>query len=142
MRLLTLIALLVALALLPAASAGVKSACALVTAADAAKALGGPTGRGKHQILGLYDSCTYTAKSKTLTVQTRQLSRSDFERSAKANPGPVVRVSGLGSDAFSVAGGVSLLVWKNGTAVTLLLLGINPALPVEKQLAKIAVSRI
>jgi hypothetical protein len=34
---------------------------------------------------------------------------------AKANPGPVVAVAGIGSSAYSAGGGASLLVWKNGT---------------------------
>jgi hypothetical protein len=57
-----------ALTALVAATAGAarpaaRSPCALVTAADAAHALGAAVGKPKLQNLGLYASCTYTAKS-------------------------------------------------------------------------------
>lgn len=122
-----------------------KGPCALVTAADAKKALGGAVGPKKEQTLGLYESCSYASKKSatvSLTVQTRQLSHGDFVKSAKANPGSVQHVAGIGSDAYSAGGGSTLLVWRHGTSVTLLVLGVPNPLAVEKQLGKKAANRL
>ena len=137
----------VAVALLAAAAASsahaAKSPCALVTAADASKVLGVTVAKPKLQNLGAFLSCFYSTKStKSVTVQTRAISRSDFDRSAKANPGPVKHLAGIGSDAYSVAGGSTLLVWKNGTGVTLLVLGMPNALATEKALAAKVAARL
>lgn len=139
-----------ALVVLALAAAGVarpaalaKSPCALVTAADARKALGGPVRPGKLQTVGLYRSCRYaTSGASSVTVQVRPLTKADFARSAKANPGPVVRVAMPGATAYSVAGGAGLLVWKRGTEVTFLLLGPPKPLAAEKLLAKKALARL
>ena len=125
-----------------ALGAATANPCALVKPADAAKALAGSVGTGKLQSLGLYKSCTYNAGRKTLTVQTRPLTKADFVKSAKANPGPVVRIAGLGGEAYSVAGGASLLTWKKGTEVTFLIIGLAKPLAAEKLVAKAALARI
>jgi hypothetical protein len=62
--------------------------------------------------------------------------------SAKANPGPVVRVSGVGATAYSAAGGSILLVWRDGTEATFLVFGGGKGLREEKLLAKRVVGRL
>jgi len=133
----------VLLAAVAASSASAaKSPCALVTAADASKALGAKVGKPKLQNLGVFVSCFYSAGPKSVTVQSRSISRSDFDKSAKANPGPVKHLAGIGSDAYSVGGGSTLLLWKNGTAVTLLAIGTPNALATEKALAAKVAGRL
>jgi hypothetical protein len=149
MRTLGVAVLAAALLAVTSAASGAtsKNACTLVTAADAAKALGAGVGKGAHGKLGLYDSCTYTTKasgSKTVTVQTRPIAtKSAFVKSAKAT-GQIVAVPGIGTAAYSAGNGSSLLVWKKGTEVTFLVFGVKSASaqPVMRQLAKTAVSRI
>ena len=135
----------VAFALVTAAAeaSGAPNPCSVVTRADATAVLGAGIKDGKLQTLGLYKSCTYTtAKFATLTVQTRSIPRADFVRSAKANPGPVKPVAGVGALAYSAGGGVTLLVWRKGTEATFSIYGAGPALPREITLAKRVVSRL
>ena len=120
----------------------VKSPCALVTPADVKAALGTQPPAAKAQTLGLYQSCTYRAGGKTVTIQTRQIDRATFVKSAKSNPGPVKAVTIPGATAYSAAGGFTLLVWKHGTAVTVLVLGATPPLTAEKALALRALAKL
>jgi hypothetical protein len=116
--------------------------CRLVTAADVTVVLGAVAGRGKLQALGLYKSCTYSTKSHvTVTVQTRMLSRANFVTSAKANPGPVKAVAGLGAPAY-FAGRITLLVWRGGNEVTISIFGLGSPLAAEVKLAKRALRRM
>ncbi len=142
MRLLA--AVTVSLALAGAASAGTsaKSPCQLVTTTDAKAGFGMSMGAGKVMTMGLYKSCQYSKGGKSLMVLARSLSRSNFDKSAKKNPGPVVHVSGIGSDAYSVQGGTTLLLWKNGTELTLLATGVSNPLKAEKTIGKLAARRI
>lgn len=136
---------LAALTAVPAAAAAPASApnpCKLVTATDAKAVLGTPVGRGKLQSLGLYQSCTYRTKSFiTVTVQTRPLSKTDFVKSAKANPAPVKAVTGIGAPAYYV-GGATLLVWRGGNEATFSVFGGGPGLAREVKLAKRVVRRL
>src|SRR5262249_46297465 len=87
-----------ALVAAPAGGSGfaVPNPCKLVTAADVRATVGATVSRGKLQSLGLYRSCTYTTTSSAfVTVQTRALSKADFVKSAKMNPGPVKAIGGL-----------------------------------------------
>ena len=120
---LVVLATTIVLASVAPALASAPTPCKLVTSADAKKALGVSAGAGHAQTVGLYRSCSYVAGSKGVTVLERQLSRSVFDLSAKKNPGPVAHVGGVGSDAYSVMGGKGLLVWKDGTEVSLLVTG-------------------
>lgn len=70
------------------------------------------------------------------------MSRSDFDRSAKKNPGPVVHVAGVASDVYSAGGGSTLLLWKNGTELTVLVTGVASPLKAEKILGKAAAGRL
>ena len=117
--------------------------CKLVTRADATAVLGAGVAPGKLQRLGLYESCTYSApRNAILTVQTRSISKSDFVKSAKANPGPVKPVGGIGALAYSAAGGAALLVWRNGSEATFSIFGGGPGLSREVKLAKRVVKRL
>lgn len=116
--------------------------CRLVTAADATRALGGAVRPGKAQQLGLYASCLYRSRKgfTTLTVQSRAIGRADFVRSAKANPGPLERVAGVGTEAFSASG--VLLAWKRGTEIIVLAFGVGDAPAAEKRAALAALARV
>ena len=142
MRTLVVLAAAVALSGAASASASVKSPCKLITATDATKALGSSVGAGKAGTVGLYQECLYMAGSKAVVVLVRQFSRSNFDKSAKANPGPVVHVNGIGSDAYSVKGGSGLLVWKNGTEITVAIQGLGKPLSAEEALGKTAAARM
>ena len=135
-----------AVTLLASSSAFAASApnpCKLVTAADVKTALGSAVGKSQLLPAGLYQSCIYSATpSKRLVVLVRQLSKSDFTRSAKANPGPVTAVSGIGGAAYSVGGGASLLVWKNGTEASFSIFGAGAPLRAEERLAKKVVAKL
>ena len=127
----------------PAAfSALTPNPCKLISAADAKAALGAAVGKPLLLPAGRYQSCIYTASSKRLVVLARTLGKSDFTRSAKANPGPVVAVAGIGSSAYSAGGGASLLVWKNGAELAVSIFGIHAPLHAEEQLAKKAVAKL
>ena len=138
---LAVLATALALASVVPAWASAPSPCKLVTGSDAKKALGVSVGAGHLQTVGLYRSCVYAAGAKAVTVLERQLSRSVFDLSAKKNPGPVAHVSGIGSDAYSVMGGKGLLVWKDGTEVSLLVTG-GGGLKAEETLGKAAAGRV
>jgi hypothetical protein len=141
MRLVVLATALVLASVAPA-WASAPGPCKLVTGADARKALGVSVGAGRMQTVGLYKSCLYFAGSKAVTVLERQLSRSVFDLSAKKSPGPVAHIAGIGSDAYSVMGGKGLLVWKNGTEVSLLVSGGAGGLKAEETLGKAGASRL
>jgi hypothetical protein len=137
------VAAAVAVVTSPGFAASAPNPCKLVTAADAKTALGSAVGKPKLLPAGLYQSCMYsTASSKRLVVLVRRLSKPDFTKSAKANPGPVVAVPGIGSSAYSVAGGASLLVWKNGTEATFSIFGAGAPLRAEERLAKRVVAKL
>src|SRR5918911_1009294 len=131
-----------AVALVPAASGGTLTPCALVTAADAAKALGTTVGKGRAETRGLYKACTYTKGRKTLTVLVRQIDKATFEKSAKKNPPPVFAIPGIGDEAYSAAGGYALLVWKKGTELTFAFIGVSPVVQTQKDVANAALKRL
>ena len=132
------------LVLAPAASAaGTRNPCVLVNTSDASTALGSKTGKGKAQTLGLYKACTYTSGRRKLTVLVRTIaSKSAFEKSAKANPGPVFQLPGIGDDAFSAGAGSTLLVWKKGVEITFAFIGTSPVVQTQKDLADAAIARL
>ena len=130
-----------ALAFATAAPAAAPNPCKLTTAADVKAVFGASIGRGKLQSLGLYKSCSYTGAGFAVTIQTRPLSKSDFVKSAKMNPGPVKAVSGLGAPAY-FAGRVTLLVWRHGNEATFTMFGSGSPLAGEIKLAKRALPRM
>ncbi len=116
--------------------------CVLITTSDAATALGGTPPKARAKTVGSYRSCTYAVKKKTMTVQTRKLSsQSAFDKSARANKGIVVPIQGIGADAWS-ANGTLLLVWKNGTEITMTFAGVEPFVATQQSLAKTALGRL
>ena len=134
-----------ALILAPLASAGSKNACVLVTSADVSKALHGKVGKGKHQLIGAYNSCTYTLRKKSVLVQTRQIDRAGFDQDAKTIPGTSLEVPGLGDEAWAyfVPNGISVNVWRSGTQINLRILGDGAdATIAAKAVAKAALGRI
>ena len=141
MRRLVVLAAL-SLVVAPGASAATPAPCTLVTSDDAGKALGGKTGKGKAQTLGLYKACVYTRGRRTLTVLVRQIGKADFDKSAKKNPPPVFPIPGVGDDAYSAGGGSSLLVWQKGTEVTFTFVGFNPVVQTQKDVAKAALKHL
>jgi len=121
---------------------GTTNPCKVVTAVNARAALGATVPAATPNNAGLYQNCTYaTATGKTLIVLVRKLSQPDFVKSAKANPGKVVAVHGIGSAAFSVQGS-ALLFWRNGTEVTLSIVGVTGPLQTEERLAKTVAGRL
>jgi hypothetical protein len=125
-----------------AARAATTNPCRIVTAADARAALGAAVSPATATAAGLYQNCTYrTSTGKGLIVLVRKLGRSDFVKSAKANPGKVVAVAGIGSAAFSVQG-TSLLFWRKNLEVVLSMFGVSGALKSEERLAKKVAGRI
>jgi hypothetical protein len=126
----------------PGASGAPLRPCALVTADDAAKALGVKVGAGKAATQGLYKACTYTKGRKTLTVLVRQIDKATFEKSAKKNPPPVFPIPGIGDEAYSAAGGYALLVWKKGTELTFTFIGVSPVVQTQKDVANAALKRL
>jgi hypothetical protein len=140
-RLLVVLAAMLVLA--PSAGAGTRSPCLLVRSSDASTALGAKTGVGKPQTLGIYKACVYTSGTKKLTVLVSTIpTKAAFEKSAKANPGPVFPIPGVGDDAFSAAAGSALLVWKNGVELTFVFVGKSPVVQTQKDLASAAVARL
>jgi hypothetical protein len=131
------------LCFVPAAAAGTMNPCVLVTTNDASTALGTKTGKGKAQTLGLFKACTYKGGRRTLTVLVRTLaSKASFEKSAKANPGPVFKLPGIGDDAFSAGAGSTLLVWKKGVEISFTFVGTSPFVQTQKDLASAAIARL
>jgi hypothetical protein len=134
-----------ALMLAPLASAGAKNACVLVTSADVSSALHGKVGKGKHQLIGAYNSCTYSLRKKSVLVQTREIGRAGFDQDAKKIPGTSLEVPGLGDEAWAyfIADGIALNVWRGGTQINLRILGDGAdATIVAQAVAKAALSRI
>jgi hypothetical protein len=125
-----------------AAGAATPDPCVLITTLDASTALGGTPPKAKSKTVGLFRSCTYTVKKKTMTVQTRRLaSQSSFDKSVKATKGVVFPIQGIGADAWS-ANGTVLLVWKNGTEITMSFVGVEPFVATQQALAKTALGRL
>ena len=97
--------------------------CVLITTIDASTALGGNPPKAKPKTVAPTRICTYKVGKKTMTVQTQKVAtKAAFDKSAKAIKGVVVPMLGVGADAYS-ANGTTILVWKNGTAVTIAFVG-------------------
>jgi hypothetical protein len=140
--LLTSVACAAGLAAMPASAAKPADPCMLITTVDASTALGANPRAAKAKTVGTTRTCTYTIKKKTVTVTTSKVAKKGtFDKSAKATKGVVVPMLGVGADAWS-ANGTTILVWKNGTAVTIAFTGLQPFVSVQQSLAKTAVGRL
>ena len=140
-------ALPAAVALVVASPAPAKSTgpCAVVTRADATKFLGAKARPGLIQKFGPHVKCTYaTANYRTLTIEVNIVSKSAFEKDAKDDPKPVARVYGVGNEAYSTAGGASLVLWENGAQVTITISAadLKNVPNIEQQIGKAAAARL
>jgi hypothetical protein len=140
-------ALPAAVALVVAAPAAAKSTgpCAVVTQADATKVLGAKAGPGLVQKFGPHVKCVYSTQNyRSLTIEVDIVSKAAFEKDAKNDPAPIARVYGVGNEAYSTAGGASLVLWQNGAEVTIDIAAADlknvPSL--EQQVGKVAASRL
>ncbi len=127
---------------LAAASPG--DPCVLITAADAAAALGGAVDPATSSFTGIYQSCSYaTADGQNLIITTRTIDRAGFEAAVAQlpKPGPDPSpLAGVCQDAYTV--GSNVWAWKNGTEVDARVLGTVDLLPAAKQLITLACSRL
>jgi hypothetical protein len=140
-------ALLAAPAFVLAAPAAAKSTgpCAVITRADATKVLGSAARPGLLQKFGPHVKCTYaTSNYRTLTIEVNLVSKPAFEKDAKDDPKPIARLYGIGNEAYSTAGGASLVLWKNGAAVTITISAADlKSVPgLEQQAGKTAAARL
>jgi hypothetical protein len=134
-----------ALVFAPLASAGVKNACVLVTAADASSALKGKVGHGTHLNVGGYNTCIYTLGKVTVTIKTRLLSHSAYAKVVRAIPGTALKASNISNDAwvFFVPDGSAVDDWKQGNELGFVVVGADGnANLILQQLAKTARSRL
>jgi hypothetical protein len=116
--------------------------CALVTTVDASTALNTNPPTAKPKTVGTTRTCTYKVGKKTMTVITQKVAtKGAFDRSAKAIKGVVVPMLGTGADSYS-ANGTTILLWKNGTAVTISFAGLQPFVSVQQSLVKTAAGRL
>jgi hypothetical protein len=116
--------------------------CLLVTTSDASKVLGATPPKAKTKTVALTRSCTYVSKKKAITVvTTRVATQAAFDQAAKKT-GLAIPIQGVGADAWSVAGGKGLLVWKSGVQISFTFVGVSPFVGTQQSLAKTAVGRL
>jgi hypothetical protein len=140
--LVTSVVLAAGISVLSAAAAKPPDPCVLVTTTDASSVLGATPPKAKTKTVGTTRICAYTIKKKTMTVQTQHVAtQGAFDKLAKTNKGIVVPVQAVGADTWS-ANGTKLLVWKNGTAVTITFVGVQPFVATQQSLAKTASGRL
>jgi hypothetical protein len=135
----------VALVIVAPASAKSTGPCAVVTQADATKILGAKSRPGLVQKFGPHVTCTYaTANYRSLSIQVAIVSKATFQKDAKADPAPIARVYGVGNEAYSTAGGASLVLWQNGAEVTIDITAedLKHIQSLEQQAGKVAASRL
>lgn len=117
--------------------------CALVTPADARAALGTGVSTPHEVTVGLYTQCIYTptSGSASLNVEVRSISQATFTTSVAKVSGGAKPLAGLGADAY--VGDNALLVWKDGTELTILAVTVTgDGLSIEKKLAATAIGRM
>jgi hypothetical protein len=113
--------------------------CALVTPAEVQEVTGKPDASPSDVPAGVYQSCSYTKAG--VVVLVRGIGKAAFDKSAAANPGGVKPVPGIGQDAYSSGG--ALLVWQNGTEITISVTSDGSGgLDQAEQFAKAAVAQL
>jgi hypothetical protein len=114
-----------ALALAPGAAAAVKNPCALVTSAEAGKALSVKVGAGDHEKKSVFDTCTYGKGRKSLVIQTRKISQSGFRSAIRHIPGTALNAADVDPNAWVsfITNGIALTVWKGGKQLNLRIVG-------------------
>src|SRR5262249_32202661 len=131
-----------AIAVMPASAALPPDPCTLITTVDASTALGKNPPKTAPKTVGTTRTCTYKVGKKTMTVTTQKVaSRGAFDKSAKKITGIVVPMLGTGADSYS-ANGTTILIWKNGTSVTIAFVGLQPFVSVQQSLVKTAAGRL
>jgi hypothetical protein len=86
-------------------------ACSLITAAEAAAALGKPVDPGAVPEPGAHSCIFPDAAVSTDSVEISLTSVADFKPTQKSIPGlTITQVSGIGDDAYYVSGGTGLIV--------------------------------
>ena len=121
------------------ATAAKADPCALVTPAEVQEVTGKSAASPSDTPAGLYQSCAYG--NAGVVVLVRNIDKATFDKSAAANPSGAKPVSGIGQDAYSAGGG--LLVWQNGTEISILVTSDGSGgLDQAEQLAKAAVAEL
>ncbi|HEY4349100.1 MAG TPA: hypothetical protein VGM80_16115 [Gaiellaceae bacterium] len=116
--------------------------CVLLSTTDASTALGSTPSKPKTTTVGTARSCTYAVKKKTMIVATtRVATQAAFDKAAKAK-GLAFQIQGVGADAWTVARGKTLLVWKNGVQISITFAGVNVFVATQQSLAKTAIGRL
>lgn len=148
MRIIAVVVL--ALAFVPVATAGLPNPCTLSTNAEVARALGSkivsrePTGNGR------YRSCTWTGADlggyapthRALMVQIVSVTKAQFEKGARETT-HAVRISGMGQEAYASTGPLSILnVWQKGYALSFIASLVSDPLTTEKGVAKLLLTRL
>jgi hypothetical protein len=95
----------------------------LITKEDVQKVLGGVVAEPEASDNGIFRNCIYTAgdKAVTLDLEARDIGQDVFQRGMKLTPphGPAVDPS-LGADAYTDPSSGTLLMWKNGVTLNIL----------------------
>jgi hypothetical protein len=142
-RLLVVFALFAAVAAAQASAAKLADPCVLITTVDASTVLGSNPPKAKAQaVAGGSLSCSYTVKKKSLVVTTKHVAAKSAFVKAATSSGPAYPMHGVGADAFSAGNGTKILVWKNGTQITISFAGLNPVVSTQQSLAKTALGRL
>jgi hypothetical protein len=129
----------------PFASAGVKNACTLVTAADVSSALSAKVAAGKHKSAAGFNTCVYTHGKVSVTVRTRPLTQSAYRAVVKSIPGLALNATDVSKNAwvYFPKNATALDDWKQGNQIGFVVVGAGPAaVVILKQLGKVARSRV
>jgi hypothetical protein len=152
MRRLVLLPVLLALALVPSASAGLPNACTLLTNAEVAKVFGAKIQNRTRDGNRLFGGCTwngvppssFTSYHATLRTDIAHLTRAQFDKAAKRAKN-AVPVHGVGDAAFSEyvdSGSTYLSVWAHGIWISIDLSTGSVWLAAAKTLARAALARL
>jgi hypothetical protein len=147
-----LVAVCVALALAPSASAAVPNPCTLLTNVEVAKVFGAKIHTRTRDGNRLFGGCTwngvppssFTSYHATLRIDIAHLTRAQFDKAAKRAKN-AVPVHGVGDAAFSEyvdSGSTSLSVWAHGIWISVDLSTGSVSLAAAKTLARSAVARL
>lgn len=123
--------------------------CTLVTAAEAAAALGVPVIAPNAVDDGLFRHCVYAGVDKRhfLYVDARDVDQADFQSGMKAGRRGLPVDPSMGADAYTDKSSGTLFVWKKGVVLNVLIndQSANASdaklLEAEQQIAKIALRR-
>jgi hypothetical protein len=136
---------LLALTLVPCASAGLPNPCTLLTNAQVSGLLGTKVASRADRPAGIRARmCRWVGRNGlALTVILAQRTKAEYEQSARDTPRSI-RVNGIGDAAFTVpkSEGGFLVVWRAGYALELSATLGKSQLPVEESAARSALRRL